>query len=558
MLRGKGLKLGSCVSWLSLAELLDMPLRDRALPARTNCPLCQKDGLVVYDDGDGQWASCLDCGFADDMLGLAAAAWKVEIPTALRKLEAAGIHIVPGCWEPEALDQYVRAAERRKQFSRFWAEAKAFLAAGGSGAVSRLKTLLHLDYPINPDRWRTGPAELMGAATQRMAIARLYGDALRKQRHPSMTEFRLFKQGWNDVIVLPFHDLPGRLSGFYFVGKDGGASGRIFRSLRRPGAASQDAGLHGLWAIEKAKKVSGKYVIALEDPVLAMRLHVRHFNVADTPLPIVAWLSGPAHCTTASWQSLSDKTVIFWGWKLTPGMIRHAYNTDGWISLTGPRVSDEQAVNHYLRHDPAADLIRIAVRKANTWQVVFSNWVMEQPDGVVEDMLIKLELQGLHADALAQACPGIAERLAILSPRDVPFRTAIVNGVKLVERDGGWFVCPRTGGWKRYMEAVLRLDELIVTDGVAVYRGRILFRGSTVTFCEAAEKIASQQMSWVRTRLAEAGLSVLPPPESMRKVSIVDAALAFHTPVTARPPAKTDRPTPASPGAGGTTPEPSS
>src|SRR5690606_21078834 len=78
------------LSWIKVANLLNLKILSAALPSRTTCPLCDNPRLLILADPSthGQWHYCPDCGSNGSLVELAAKCWKVTTGSALLKLHS--------------------------------------------------------------------------------------------------------------------------------------------------------------------------------------------------------------------------------------------------------------------------------------------------------------------------------------------------------------------------------------------------------------------------------------------------------------------------------------
>lgn len=99
-------------------------------------------------------------------------------------------------------------------------------------------------------------------------------------------------KGWGDVLAIPCYDLPGRICGFEFIGRQAGPEDRLYYSggLDRLGRAQlqptplAEAGLAGGAQLLERDARAGQSVLAVADATLLLRLQVRHFAVS-LPMP---------------------------------------------------------------------------------------------------------------------------------------------------------------------------------------------------------------------------------------------------------------------------------
>src|SRR5690606_37382740 len=98
---------------------------------------------------------------------------------------------------------------------------------------------------------------------------------LRQTNNPSA--HRIFKgEGWDEVLVMPFYDLPWRIKAFLLIGRDGDQKNDMVIKLANivpPGNQHSEATELGL-ATDRNIRIEteawGHTAFALEDPLLAL------------------------------------------------------------------------------------------------------------------------------------------------------------------------------------------------------------------------------------------------------------------------------------------------
>jgi hypothetical protein len=349
---------------------------------------------------------------------------------------------------------------------------------------------------------------------------------------------RLFRgPGWSDVLVIPFHDLPGRLCAFTFIGRDGGRADRVFRPhrvLARSGSnqyQSQppyqaEAGLAGLETLEAALPCWGGVAFAVRDVTLALRLQLRNFVNSTRPLPLVCWHDGDGALTRSAWQLLAGRTVVFWAWRLGPEVLHQAVQADGLLALAGPEELSAGRVEHYLRLQEPLGRLRRLRRTALPWREAVRRWAEQQPDGAVTELLLGLQGYRLDLHRLARECGG--GRLEELLPAPLPLRSVQVGSRAILERAEGWYAVGKGGRQVQLLNAVLRIDTVVRAEEALHYRGRILFRGEEVPYEVGAAVLQRHPGRWLREYLLRQGKGVLHLAPGVS--GLLEIALKFHEP----------------------------
>lgn len=482
--------------WAQTLAALDVRVETHGLPARVRCPLCSGPRMTIYEDNiyGGGWHYCFDCDSRGDMIDLAAAVWQVSTPVAVRRLRDAGLPFPDEAVETTVLARHVADhVQKRQRITEFIEKAGAYFYKTGGRTLALLRDRFRLDSDIPQDRWLRGPANVVGAYPHVWCEKVLMPGSVVGSRCVSAA--RAFKgRGWGDVLVVPHYDLPGRACGFLFVGRGGDKADRLFRhmapaGMRRVGYA--EGGLACHWAIHNSHGMCGDHVVACGDPYLAVRLHIRHFAVARTALPLVAYHDGTAARTLRAWQSLVHKVPVLWGWRMTPALLFQAMQADGKLCLTELQDTTQKRIDHFVRNAEPRTIVKRIVKEAKPWREYLRDWGDRVTDGMVEDLLVGIETYGIDPGVFRDVGPRFAS-LARVAARP---RLVRVQRSRILERDDQlWFRASETAARDKdrdadpvlIMNASLRLDgsevRQVQGEETLFYRGQLLHAGDAIPF----------------------------------------------------------------------------
>lgn len=428
------------------------------------------------------------------MIELAAAAWQTSPAAAVRRLQDAGALLADGRADAGVVDRYVRGhVLYRRRLEAFWRDARDYLVRSGSPVLAALRSRFRLVSDVAPDVWAEGPGRLFGGYPH-VGVERLFCPSS-VLGNRCVSRGRVFRgRGWGDVLVVAHHDLPGRLCGFLFVGRRGEADDRVYRAVppRARSGGPAEAGLACLWAVDRADGSFGGHVVACDDVLLALRLHVRHFRTARTLLPLVACYDGPGAQTRSAWSALAGRVPVLWGWRLTPALVCQAVAADGRLAVIGPSEPTPDRVDRFVRDVEPRALLRRVVAAARPWRDFLTGWAEQSDDDTVRDLACALESYGLDTADLGRLGPRFARAVAgVGRPRQVRVGQYLVS-----EQDGQtWFVPLRGrraaahGRPQLLMNALLRIDgsscRPTPSGGVAEYSGRLVYQGEEFRFTAA-------------------------------------------------------------------------
>jgi hypothetical protein len=529
------------------AQIVGMTYPGPVLPAQTLCPFCHKNRLSIYTDvsAKGYWHYCHDCFHSGDLIELAAGVWGMEPATALIRLHKCGLPMPAAILEPAQLESYLAYhVQYRSRMRQLWETARHYLANFQSDTIARLRQRFRLLTSISVERWVKESGQLIGFLPT-MMVENCFcpepsgtgGQNPQRRYHCNPSAQRVFQgRGWDDVLMVPYYDLPERFSGFFFVGRDGEQSRGdfVFRPLRHGFVhdALREAGI--AWLPTILRQANGQNFVAVADPFLALRLQIRNSQISMRLLPLLAWYDGPeARTTAAAWHILEGRKVVFWGWRLDHKLLHQAIQAEGWIALIGPAEVTPKTIDHYLRDQAPFHLIRKVLKHGKPLRQAVREWINDNPDGVVEDLFLRLVPYGHRIDSLAAEL-GRPERLIQLFDRPGLQREARVGKVSIIEQAGCWYCGPsrRRRELVLISDVILRLDSACVKNGQRVYSGRILYHGEETAFADAPATTMETKkvISWLRQVLLANGKGVPRYDGHHFGITLFEVALCFQQP----------------------------
>ena len=455
MVSPKADSLNIHVPWHELAAVLGLPLNSQALPAETDCPLCQGSRLSIYhcNTRAGDWHYCFDCQHSGDLIELAAAAWGCNLPEAVSRLAYEGINIpVESLTEPEVSRYIELHIGKHHRINQLWEKAQKYLLGGRSPVLRKLRTKLVLTDSLPAERQKIHiPLCLGGVKAPDIRKAAFPG-----QVKPSDGGERIYTgTGWTDVLMIPFYLTPKQVSGFCCIGREGRREDRFmwFPMATALGVKKREreAGLAGLqWLPENRDN----YVIALSDPILMTRIQIKNYHTAMQSLPLVAWYTGEqGH--TANWSTLHGKRLIFWATQPSPELLVHCCNTEGELVFLGP--SDKKLMSKWLRKNPPRDLVNRLVEKAQPWKEALQSWARKQIAQKVARLLNRLDPK--VKNVLSSEFPNDA----IFAP-GVNLRQVSVPPYTFMEKGEKWYVIQPSTKKKEvpYLNARLKIHKIVL------------------------------------------------------------------------------------------------
>ena len=454
--------LNANVPWQGLLGELGVTVRSQGLPGVVRCPICKHGVLQVSEDrvAGGQWHHCYECRSSGDMIELAAKTWGVDVESAVVRLASAGFDLPR---DADAIHAYVRQHVRyRERLASLWKQSQQGLLPG-IGTFLRLVHELKLGCNVSDKRWRDGPTGLPGGidtiTVERTLApgAMKQADACHQKANPSSNAtFR--GQGWDDVLVMPAYDLPERICGFMFIGRDGDPEKDfIFRRANLGTSANQhtaepfEAGLSMHPQALKMAEDWDQTVFALDDPLVALRLQMRHFEQSTRPLPVAVWYDSDARPlgqrngqrlrTMNAWAMMGTRKLVFWSPRLDAAAIRQAAHVDGLISTVGPRNPKEESLKDFVWKYSPRDLLRHIQKSARPWHEVLAEQMATMTDWDVEQLFLRLQTDGEDREDILRRCgQTVRQRVARIFADRQAERTIVLDGRRISERRDGWYV----------------------------------------------------------------------------------------------------------------------
>jgi len=476
------------------------------------------------------------------MIDLAASVWKLPLPETLLKITESQIAVPDGTFTDERIRKHVdEIVARRDTMRGLWANAQRNLESHSrTPGHNFLLTRFHLTINLSPELWRRGPGKILGASLAGLASKAFCPRTTvpgvnRMLRHSGTPLFR--GRGWNEILVVPYYDLPDRLSAFFFVGRRGSKEDMVVKSIEsmKGGLRGRDeVGLAGLDCVMPSD-ASNATVIAVNSPMLLARIQVRNAKNSMNPLPMVAYHHGETQWTHRAWQLLAGRKVVLWSWRMDAATVLHAMKVNGHISLASPEDLSSRSVDHYLRSCDAGQMFQKIVRQARPWRVAVSAFLTGAEDHQAEGLLLGLKREKvdisdlrkeLTSDAAAIAnrlCEPAKERRVTPAPR--------ANAAYVEEGGNLYYHSPNHKTRLRpIMNAYLRFDRIVLRDGRTKYHGRLLMAGKEIRF-EAPSTSVENDLPAYLVKVARQNGAILYVQANFGSGHLMTAALGFQQPI---------------------------
>ncbi len=506
-------------------------MKSNALPTVVTCPICRaRDRLRIYHDTveGGEWAHCRECGFAGDMIAIAAATWKLGIKPTLRKL-ARYDEISSALGSVEAAQNYQEDyVEPRRRVNKFWAKCQHTHVEGSTADLRMLQRRFGANEVR--DDWVEKAGRFLGSCFKKDADScfnpqrfKAWADGPSQGTYSSAI-FRGPK--WNELLAVPFWDFPGRICGFLFIGREARPdSDWVYKGIP---SAAHEAGLAMLPALQMgAHKQLGHLKFVFTDVDLALRFHVRHLRDTRRPLPLAASWDNEKFCTQKVWEWFKARHLIFWGTDRLAA-IAQAKMAGGNAKVSMLNVTRTELHTNMRNYSPAEWLVRMS-KQAVPWAAALRTYLSDLHESEIETALIRLNLMGRDLTDFVKGCDGDLKRRMAFIHEHRTFAARVKFENKWVfEKADGWYL---EKGGDRISNAIVRVERVLTTqDKRSYYQGVVKFNGESHPFTEKATTLDRGMLNWMQGFLRDhvkAGVPEFYPSWNRKSFQL---AIAFHTP----------------------------
>jgi hypothetical protein len=485
--------LSARVHWLFVFRaILESEPLSTILPATIECPLCGCDRLDVCEDAvlGGEWFHCRGCKFAGDIIELVAKHAAIEILEALARLQACRLldrSLTPDCFAAYERDH----VDYRARLNAFWKVASGNLLNHYSRAARNLMHQLGVARATDSIYTIEHVQRFLGVASHQQVEDVFYPDSYavrhRNNRNGKTSPRRgsgpgarrMFELGgWDDVLVMPFSDLPGRISGFLIVGREGNEMNGdwIFKRANFGGTrqkAAHEAGWGMLSGNEEARSPWGELendLFVMCDARVAICLQGIWAIDHATPLPILLAADEPGVISRRLPPELQRRNVIFWTHDGRP--MPQAIESNAQISRYP---ISEKEISRRLGHHGPLDWLRLIRRNCRPWRADLRELIRGRSWCETEVLLRGLSLKHWELRAFIEGSElAIREKLERCNPTRIGRNLIPVCGKRVLETDDGWEIDKSN---ERICNLPLRVKEVVYCENRSAYYRGYAMRG---------------------------------------------------------------------------------
>lgn len=491
-----------------------------AFPTVVNCPICRQNGLHLFEDAatNGVWLNCTNCHAHGDFITFGAAAWNLSLPETVAKFSE------QGCLSEDKIHQTI--AEYEKFYPRLVAletfVSDAF-AQTWSHADDIVATRLR-DWGVHREAGDNFN-NIVGVADYAQ-ITKICSTLGRSK--PA----RLREDG--SGIVFPFHDLPGRLTGFLLLQyNERLESKQTFIPLAHYKKTKPEAGYFFLQAsiLPPHQKFRDHQFIS-DDILWVLRAQCANLKHKFELLPLLGSYTGPeANSYGTSWQSLPDAKRIFYTPTYTPENIGRACCARGYVAASNPHFRQR---DQYSFHEKAVGRLRDLLLSAETWHTALTNALQNQTELAAKSFCQRLviphdKLSGFLTAFDHPFSDGFTDAVLAAKKSALPQQINARQRWVPIARESGWW----TGNGFQICNANPRVKKVLqADDGSRVYVGTVAGPGFSFDFTVDAQVIERQGLfKYTSTVLAKHGKLFVYEPQWNRKSLLI--ALQLHPPEVA-------------------------
>lgn len=460
--------------------------------------------MYVSPIDGGRWYTCASCGFKGDSIEFYQKAHNLsDIRDAIMELSVRSILPMPKEeLSVDIINKYIETyVNRRKMFDSLIAESRDKLANLEPKRLDLLQAF-HLWDGFRKGAWHTRIAQFVGIGDLAMLVTR--GLAFP------------FK-GFTNYLLLPYYDVPGRISSLLLLNKHG----KKFRIYTNPEGTLTDDGLMMIDLLDTHNDT----VIAVRDPIFAMHIQRRVYNISDTPTKMLVYDSQ----TNRAWQSIHARRLIFWEQENNIDVYSQSIKHPRAYVATRPGFEDFD-LRRYLKNMSVAEILNRLERSAKPWGMAMKEFLLNGEFWQISETIKQLQLSAADIQRIYDACSPVEKaRITQLFGDASIGRYITIGNMKIVESEDGWWIL-RGNERELGCNATIRLDTLVhtVDTDENIYEGVVSFKNERIKFRTPVAVIEKNAAEWLRGLMMQ-HVGVLKLSRSIQQ-HIIEIAKQFHDP----------------------------
>jgi hypothetical protein len=434
-----------------LSSILETDITEDTLLSYINCPICKSHKLIIYQHPtEGYWFFCEKCNFAGDGIEIVSSYKDLVIPQTIQYLTDRKAFSIPKADVNQRIQPYIdNFITYRNIINTLWKKCQLDLVK--NPVPQWREIMLKKGWRVDNEAiWSQTLGKHIGGAHRHTIENCLFGRTGRL--------FRADKWGW--VVVLPWYELPGKLSGFTFLNHENCI--RWDLATKR----SRQKGESGIF-LTGDFRLESKVLYAFQNIDQVINIQTR--MLADTlNLPqILVWDSG----TKIPWKNLKSDKIIFCGDQINGELLLHASKLENSYIYTSKTITKDTMVK------TPSIILRNAEKQSCQSADAFVKWKQETPKSVADQIALQYNLDSVYLPSLKPFDDS-------LSGEFTSEKKIYLDRNTIIEQDGSWYAANANGEKELICNAPIHLDSITSFSGSqeVQFTGHILFNGEVLPF----------------------------------------------------------------------------
>ncbi len=423
-----------------------------------------------------EWLHCHNCKFAGDLIEFAARVRKSAISLIVDYLEAHKMFQGEQLSDDDLAKYQADHIDHRQRIKAFWETANVAPTQSANMGMSGFRILrkFSLGEDAYRDSWTDRGGKLFGIA-RHQTIEDLFAplsfeSQVRQNREGKSTrrrgggpgKRRVFEgHDWDEVLVIPHSDLPGRIIGFTFIGRDADNHEVVYKRANFGccSARTRESGLGFLEALNgTSHPYFGRYVFVFFDAQIATLLHARHLRESRRPLPMVLAKSTRDFDLLNLAPDLGECKLILCGPPLMTLPLAKTHRT----LVSEYQISDSEVRDNLKRRSSIA-FLDLYKKRAYPWFSVFRSLLTTSKRDELDVVIERMKLTPHESVGLQQGLGGeSSDRFASLDPNRIGVKTIEFGGYVIEESADGW-LARKAGQEEVICDLPIRIDTTFKT-----------------------------------------------------------------------------------------------
>jgi hypothetical protein len=411
---------------------------------------------------------------------------------------------------PSTLANYEKEyINRRKAARNLWEKSQEYFPRCG-GECRTVRNRLGIHSEVAHKVWQQRGGQFVGGSDRKTIDLAVYGPEVGgDQKNRNLFKGHAKHLGsWREGVVLPFFDLPGRVSAVLVAASPPHSKleTRYVHLMPVDKLGHKPAGVTMPEALNLPPGEFGDKVLVCLDPLEALRMHVKHFATRSDTLPVVG-IQGSEATPRMLMDAAGKSRLVLRAEKPGPDVFRHASELDGSVVFNA---STEGMLEHLWRFTPRHRLAKL-LGESVPWAQALEEHVTTLSNPEIDDLFLQLNLS---PEALQQFLCGCraSVRSRLEEMEGGCFRARVVNykHFPIRETSTAWTSWTRSNGFNTITDAPFHIDRIVYQPlaGKSYYQGRVWCKGQPVHFLAEKHDFEKHPMLWLHHHLIERNICV--------------------------------------------------